>query len=99
MVVGEHKVYAVGNKVDEALHFADGNSFVCRYADERISHDSRVNRIVDGANSIWRLFVALTAVGEVGKAHKELAGDRTGIFDNPIKGVGFMCVHAWRRAS
>jgi len=96
------KIYAseaLWNTADEALQIAGGNGFMCEYPYERILRDCRINRIFEGANEVLRLFVALTAMNEVGQDLKELASSLQGIFDHPIKGFGVMSDYARRRAS
>lgn len=79
---------------DEALQVAGGNGFMCEFPYERILRDSRVNRIFEGTNDILRLFIALTAMNDVGKQLKELSSSLTGIFNDPIKGFGVMSDYA-----
>lgn len=82
---------------DEALQIAAGNGYMCEFPYERMLRDCRINRIFEGTNDILRLFIALTAMNDVGKQLKELAGSLSGIFDDPIKGFGVMSDYALKR--
>ncbi len=90
---------ALWRTADEALQIAGGNGFMCEFPYERMVRDSRINRIFEGTNEILRLFIALTAMNEVGGELKELASSLKGVFDNPIKGFGVLSEYALRRAS
>ncbi|MEW6057864.1 MAG: acyl-CoA dehydrogenase family protein [Bdellovibrionota bacterium] len=85
--------------VDEALQLAGGNGYMCEFPYERVMRDCRVNRIFEGTNDILRLFIALTAMNDVGKQLKEVASTVAGIFDDPIKGFGVLSEYALRRVS
>jgi acyl-CoA dehydrogenase family protein 9 len=89
---------ALWRTADEALQVAGGNGFMCEFPYERVVRDSRINRIFEGTNEILRLFVALTAMNDVGQQLSELATSVRGIFDDPIKGFGLMSDYARRRA-
>ncbi len=96
------KVYgseALWHTVDEGLQIAGGNGYMCEFPYERLLRDSRINRIFEGTNDILRLFIALTAMNEVGASLKELASSLKGIFDSPIKGFGVLSEYARRRAA
>ena len=96
------KVYgseAMWRTIDEALQVAGGNGFMREFPYERALRDARINRIFEGTNDILRLFIALTAMNEVGSSLKELSASLKGIFDNPIKGFGVISDYARRRAS
>lgn len=96
------KVYAtecLWRTVDEALQIAGGNGFMCEFPYERVLRDSRVNRIFEGTNDILRLFIALTAMNEVGSTLKELAAGLKGAFNHPIKGFGVLSDYVLKRAS
>jgi alkylation response protein AidB-like acyl-CoA dehydrogenase len=84
---------------DEALQIAGGNGFMCEFPYERILRDSRVNRIFEGTNDILRLFIALTAMNDVGKQLKELSDSLEGIFTDPIKGFGLISEYGMRKIS
>lgn len=84
--------------VDEALQIAGGNGFMREYPYERIMRDARINRIFEGTNDILRLFIALTAMNDVGSQLKELAASLKGVFADPIKGFGVLSDYALRRA-
>jgi alkylation response protein AidB-like acyl-CoA dehydrogenase len=84
---------------DEALQIAGGNGFMCEFPYERILRDCRVNRIFEGTNDILRLFIALTAMNDVGKQLKELSSSLEGIFNEPIKGFGVLSEYARRRVT
>lgn len=84
---------------DEALQIAGGNGFMCDFPYERILRDCRVNRIFEGTNEILRLFIALTAMNDVGKQLKELSASLEGIFQDPIKGFGLISEYGRKRIS
>ncbi|MBK7863757.1 MAG: acyl-CoA dehydrogenase family protein [Archangiaceae bacterium] len=90
---------ALWRTCDEALQIAGGNGFMCEFPYERVLRDARINRIFEGTNDILRLFIALTAMNEVGASLKELASSLKGIFDSPIKGFGVLSDYARRRAA
>ncbi|MEO8181526.1 MAG: acyl-CoA dehydrogenase family protein [Deltaproteobacteria bacterium] len=83
---------------DEALQTAGGNGYMTEYPYERIVRDSRINRIFEGTNEILRLFIALTAMDDVGRHLKELSKSLQGVFEDPIKGFGVLSEYALRRA-
>lgn len=84
---------------DEALQIAGGNGFMREYPYERILRDCRINRIFEGTNEILRLFIALTAMKDVGLQLRELSDSVKTVFDHPIKGFGVMRDYAWKYAS
>jgi acyl-CoA dehydrogenase family protein 9 len=84
---------------DEALQIAAGNGYMCEFPYERLLRDCRINRIFEGTNDILRLFIALSAMKDVGDDLKELARSLKGVFDDPIKGFGVIRGYALRRAA
>lgn len=90
---------ALWRTCDEALQIAGGNGYMCEFPYERVMRDARINRIFEGTNDILRLFIALTAMDEVGGSLKELASSLKGLFDNPIKGFGVLSDYAKRRGA
>ena len=84
---------------DEGLQIAGGNGFMCEFPYERILRDCRINRIFEGTNDILRLFIALTAMNDVGKQLKELSTSLEGIFQEPIKGFGVLSDYALKRVA
>lgn len=90
---------ATWRTIDEALQIAGGNGFMREFPYERALRDARINRIFEGTSEILRLFIALTAMNEVGSELKEISSSLKGIFDNPIKGFGLISDYARRRAS
>jgi acyl-CoA dehydrogenase family member 9 len=95
------KVYAseaLWRSADEALQVAGGNGYMCEYPYERLIRDSRINRIFEGTNEILRLFIALSAMEDVGAELKELASGLQGVLSDPIKGFGVLRDYAVRRA-
>ncbi|MGC4091311.1 MAG: acyl-CoA dehydrogenase family protein [Polyangiaceae bacterium] len=90
---------ALGRAADEALQIAGGNGYMCEYPYERVVRDSRINRIFEGTNEILRLFIALTAMNDVGQNLRELSKTLEGVFSDPIKGFGVLSEYALRRVS
>jgi alkylation response protein AidB-like acyl-CoA dehydrogenase len=90
---------ALWHAADEALQIAGGNGYMCEYPYERMVRDARINRIFEGTNEILRLFIALSAMNDVGSQLKELASSVRGIFDDPIKGFGVLRLYAMKQAS
>ncbi len=84
---------------DEALQIAGGNGFMREFPYERAMRDCRINRIFEGTNEILRLFIALTAMNDVGPQLKDLASVvKKGVAD-PIKGFGVLSGYARKHAS
>src|SRR5690606_32527500 len=81
---------ALWRTADEALQIAAGNGYMCEYPYERAMRDSRINRIFEGTNDILRLFIALSAMDDVGQNLKEIAQSVRGVFNDPIKGFGVL---------
>ena len=91
------KVYAsecLWRAADEALQVAGGNGYMREYPYERIVRDCRINRIFEGTNEILRLFIALSAMNDVGSELKQLQKSLKGIFNHPIKGFGVLSDYA-----
>ncbi len=84
---------------DEALQIAAGNGYMTEFPYERVMRDSRINRIFEGTNEILRLFIALTAMNDVGQNLRDLSKGLQGVFDDPIKGFGVISDYAMRRAA
>ncbi len=90
---------ALNRTADEALQIAAGNGYMCEYPYERIVRDTRINRIFEGTNEILRLFIALTAMNDVGQSLRELAKSLEGVFADPMKGFGLVSEYALRRVT
>ncbi len=90
---------ALWRVADEALQVAGGNGYMREFPYERAVRDARINRIFEGTNEILRLFIALTAMNDVGTQLKELAQSLKGVFNDPIKGFGVMSEYALKRAA
>jgi alkylation response protein AidB-like acyl-CoA dehydrogenase len=96
------KVYAsevMFHTADEALQIAGGLGFMRELPYERVLRDCRINRIFEGTNEVLRLFIALTAMSDVGSSLQELAAGLKGVFNEPIKGFGVLSGYALRQAS
>jgi acyl-CoA dehydrogenase family member 9 len=90
---------ALWRTTDEALQIAGGNGFMREYPYERALRDCRVFRIWEGTNDILRLFIALTAMNDVGAQLADLAASLKGVLNDPIKGFGVLSEYALHRAS
>jgi alkylation response protein AidB-like acyl-CoA dehydrogenase len=89
---------ALWRVADEALQIAGGNGFMREFPYERFLRDCRINRIFEGTNEVLRLFIALTAMKDVGTGLRELSSSLKGVFDDPIKGFGVLTDYARLRA-
>ncbi len=90
---------ALWRTADEALQIAAGNGYMCEFPYEAAMRDSRINRIFEGTNDILRLFIALSAMDDVGQNLKEISDSVKGVFNDPIKGFGVLREYAVRRAT
>jgi alkylation response protein AidB-like acyl-CoA dehydrogenase len=90
---------ALWRTTDEALQVAGGNGYMREFPYERAMRDSRINRIFEGTNEILRLFIALTAMNDVGAQLKELASSMKAALSDPIKGFGVLSDYARKQAS
>ena len=90
---------ALWRTADEALQIAGGNGYMREYPYERALRDCRIFRIWEGTNDILRLFIALTAMNDVGAQLADLAESLKGVLNDPIKGFGVLSEYALRRAS
>jgi hypothetical protein len=90
---------ALWRTTDEALQVAGGNGYMREFPYERAMRDARINRIFEGTNEILRLFIALTAMNDVGAQLKELASSMKAALSDPIKGFGVLSDYARKQAS
>jgi acyl-CoA dehydrogenase family member 9 len=90
---------ALWRTTDEALQIAGGNGYMREYPYERALRDCRIFRIWEGTNEILRLFIALTAMNDVGAQLADLAASLKGVLADPIKGFGVLSDYARRRAA
>ena len=89
---------ALWRTTDEALQVAGGNGFMREFPYERALRDCRIFRIWEGTNEILRLFIALTAMNDVGTQLLDLASGLKDVLADPIKGFGLLSDYARRRA-
>ncbi len=90
---------ALWRTADEALQIAGGNGYMREFPYERAVRDARVMRIFEGTNDILRLFIALTAMNQVGAQLKELSQSLRGVLADPIKGFGVLSEYALKQAT
>jgi acyl-CoA dehydrogenase family protein 9 len=90
---------ALWRTTDEALQVAGGNGYMREFPYERALRDCRIFRIWEGTNDILRLFIALTAMDDVGAQLADVAHSLKDVFSEPIKGFGLLSDYARRRAS
>jgi acyl-CoA dehydrogenase family member 9 len=90
---------ALWRTTDEALQIAGGNGYMREYPYERALRDCRIFRIWEGTNDILRLFIALTAMNDVGERLADLAANLKGVLNDPIKGFGVLRDYALHRAA
>jgi acyl-CoA dehydrogenase family member 9 len=81
----------------EALQIAAGSGFMREFPYEQITRDCRILSIFEGTNEVLRLYIALSALKDLGKSFGELKAAVDDIFNNPIKGFGVMTDYAERR--
>lgn len=81
------------DNINEALQIAGGNGFMNEYPYGRGLRDSRINMIFEGTNEILRLFLALSAIKEVGAELKEVQG----ALKDPLHAAGTLTDYATRR--
>jgi alkylation response protein AidB-like acyl-CoA dehydrogenase len=79
------------------LQIAAGSGFMREYPYEQITRDCRILTIFEGTNEVLRLYIALSALKDLGKSFGELKAAVDDIFNNPIKGFGVMSDYAERR--
>jgi acyl-CoA dehydrogenase family member 9 len=81
----------------EALQIAGGSGYMRELPYEQYVRDARILPIFEGANEILRLFIALSALKDVGASLSELRSALGSIFNEPIKGFGVLSGYAERR--
>src|ERR1700681_393104 len=81
----------------EALQIAAGSGYMRDYPYEQITRDCRILTIFEGTNEVLRLYVALSGLKELGKSLGELKAAVDDIFNNFIKGFGWLTDYAERR--
>src|SRR5450631_2088561 len=81
----------------EALQIAAGSGFMRDYPYEQITRDCRILTIFEGTNEVLRLYIALSALKDLGKSLGDMKAAVDDIFNNPIKGFGVLTDYAERR--
>ncbi|MCE3285812.1 MAG: acyl-CoA dehydrogenase, partial [Steroidobacteraceae bacterium] len=81
----------------EALQIAAGMGYMREQPYEQCVRDARILPVFEGTNEILRLFIALSALKEVGAGLTELQSALNSIFNDPIKGFGVLSSYAGRR--
>jgi alkylation response protein AidB-like acyl-CoA dehydrogenase len=81
----------------EALQIAAGSGFMRDLPYEQITRDCRILTIFEGTNEVLRLYIALSALKDLGKSLGDLKAAVDDIFNNPIKGFGVLTDYAERR--
>ena len=81
----------------EGLQIAAGAGFMRDYPYEQITRDCRILTIFEGTNEVLRLYIALSALKDLGKTYDELKTAVDGIFNHPIKGFGVLSDYAGQR--
>jgi alkylation response protein AidB-like acyl-CoA dehydrogenase len=81
----------------EALQIAGGMGYMREQPYEQFVRDARILPVFEGTNEILRLFIALSALKDVGAGLTELQSALNGIFNDPIKGFGVLSSYAGRR--
>ncbi len=90
---------ALWRTVDEALQIAAGMGYMKEAPYEKMLRDARINRIFEGTNEILRLFIALSAMNDVGQQYKEIQKVLGNVMEDPIKGFGVLSDYAKRRVT
>src|SRR5277367_5934282 len=81
----------------EALQIAAGSGFMRDYPYEQITRDCRILSIFEGTNEVLRLYIALSALKDLGKSLGDMKAAVDDIFNHPIKGFGVLTDYAERR--
>lgn len=81
----------------EALQIAGGMGYMREQPYEQYARDARILPVFEGTNEILRLFIALSALKDVGAGLTELQSALNSIFNDPIKGFGVLSSYAGRR--
>jgi acyl-CoA dehydrogenase family protein 9 len=81
----------------EALQIAGGSGFMRDYPYEKVTRDCRILTIFEGTNEVLRLYIALSALKDLGRSLGELKAAVDSIFNHPIKGFGVLTDYAERR--
>jgi alkylation response protein AidB-like acyl-CoA dehydrogenase len=74
----------------EGLQIAGGSGYMRELPYEQYSRDARILPIFEGTNEILRLYIALSALKDVGASLSELQSAVGSIFNDPIKGFGVL---------